>query len=262
MNAAFAIGRLCDITKGRTMLLTLPEANKMVTHLANMLCSDDSGSSKNACFAISCLAASPEGHEKLLSNSMCDRVMNTLATLLSAEDFETGWFAAMTLRTFSSRPKCCIKLRELSRIVPSLQAAVTLCPDNDDMIREVEETLLILKLLERPDPPAASVLGPREVHVSWSKVETKSGLPVTYRLLDGTKCVYCGPALEITLTELSPSETVSLKLRASVTGDDSPFSEAVTVVTDEEYQLSRIPPEPYTISLHSYSTKDRLGASY
>ena len=33
MNAAFAIGRPCDITKGRTMLPTLPEANKMVTHL-------------------------------------------------------------------------------------------------------------------------------------------------------------------------------------------------------------------------------------
>ena len=63
------------------------------------------------------------------------------------------------------------------------------CPDSDDnticLLLQVEETLIILKLLERPDPPAASVLGPREVHVSWSKVETKSGLPVTYRLLDG-----------------------------------------------------------------------------
>ena len=37
MNAAFAIGRLCDIAKGRTMLLTLPEANKMVTHLGKSL---------------------------------------------------------------------------------------------------------------------------------------------------------------------------------------------------------------------------------
>ena len=36
MNAAFAIGRLCDIAKGRTMLLTLPEANKMVTHLGKL----------------------------------------------------------------------------------------------------------------------------------------------------------------------------------------------------------------------------------
>jgi len=33
MNAAFAIGRLCDIAKGRTMLLTMPEAGRMVTHL-------------------------------------------------------------------------------------------------------------------------------------------------------------------------------------------------------------------------------------
>ena len=42
-----------------------------------------------------------------------------------------------TLRTFSSRPKGCIKLRELSRIVPTLQDALTSCPDNEDMIREV-----------------------------------------------------------------------------------------------------------------------------
>ena len=65
-----------------------------------MLCSDDSGSSKNACFAISCLAASPEGHEKLLDNTMCDRVLNTLATLLSDQDFETGWFAAMWVSSY------------------------------------------------------------------------------------------------------------------------------------------------------------------
>ena len=52
-------------------------------------------------------------------------------------------------------------------------------------LSQVEETLSILKLLEKPDAPAATVLGPREVHVSWSKVETRSGLPVTYRLLDG-----------------------------------------------------------------------------
>ena len=60
-----------------------------------MLCSEDSGASKNACFAISCLAASSEGHEKLLSNSMCARIMTTLAQLLTSDDFETGWFAAM-----------------------------------------------------------------------------------------------------------------------------------------------------------------------
>ena len=46
-------------------------------------------------------------------------------------------FFYRTLRTFSSRPKGCIKLRELSRIVPALQDALTSCPDNDDMIREV-----------------------------------------------------------------------------------------------------------------------------
>ena len=63
--------------------------------LGTMLCSDDSGASKNACFAISCLAASVDGHGKLLDNPICDKVMNTLASLLFAEDDETCWFAAM-----------------------------------------------------------------------------------------------------------------------------------------------------------------------
>ena len=67
----------------------------MLLLLGTMLCSDDSGASKNACFAISCLAASVDGHGKLLDNPICDKVMNTLASLLFAEDDETCWFAAM-----------------------------------------------------------------------------------------------------------------------------------------------------------------------
>lgn len=37
MNAAFAVGRLCDIIKGRNMLLSMPEASKMITYLGRCM---------------------------------------------------------------------------------------------------------------------------------------------------------------------------------------------------------------------------------
>ncbi|XP_067940759.1 uncharacterized protein [Watersipora subatra] len=246
MNAAFAIGRLCDTSSGRAMLLTLPEAGRMVSHLGNMLCSDDSGASKNACFAISCLASSADGHEKLLENSTCDKVMNALSSLLSDDDPETCWFAAMTLRTFSSRPKGCIKLRELPKIMPCLQRILRrpITKDNEDMMKEVEETMEILKYLDQPSPPTAAVIGPRQVHISWPEVRTKSGLDVSYKLYSGNNCVYSGRDLAFDLMGLQPSETVVLRLRAVVPGDESPFSEEVSATTEED-----VPAEPSNLTL-------------
>ena len=52
-------------------------------------------------------------------------------------------------------------------------------------------------------------------------------------------CIYSGPDTAHTITDLQPSETVSLRLRASVPGDDSPLSETVTVTTEED-----VPQEP------------------
>lgn len=60
-----------------------------------MLCSPDTGVSKNACFALSCLATSVEGHSRLLANYYVDSVLQQLTERLMAEDSETGWFAAM-----------------------------------------------------------------------------------------------------------------------------------------------------------------------
>jgi len=37
MNAAFAIGRLCDIPEGRAMLLSLPDSKKMLMHLGKLV---------------------------------------------------------------------------------------------------------------------------------------------------------------------------------------------------------------------------------
>lgn len=45
------------------------------------------------------------------------------------------------------------------------------------------------------------------------------------------KIIYKGPDLEYTITKLHPYTPYSVKLRASTMGDDSPYSETVTVTT-------------------------------
>jgi len=47
------------------------------------------------------------------------------------------FFGYRTLRTFSSRPKGCIKMRELNKVVPNLQVVAMKCRHNEDMISEV-----------------------------------------------------------------------------------------------------------------------------
>ena len=95
MNAAFAIGRICDSDVGRHKLLSAVDSEKMVSALSKMLCGNDPGASKNACFALSCLAADREGHSRILKNSNLELVLKMLSQLLSSEDTETGWFSAM-----------------------------------------------------------------------------------------------------------------------------------------------------------------------
>ncbi|XP_021344391.1 uncharacterized protein LOC110444332, partial [Mizuhopecten yessoensis] len=153
MNAAFAIGRLCDIEAGRKRLLQLTESERMLSALAKMLSCDDTGSSKNACFALSCLATNVEGHTRLLNNLHSDDILRTLANLLTAEDTETGWFAAMTLRTLASQPRGCLRLRDHSQVIPALKSVVSRDNANTDLKEESSITLEILKKLSKPNPP-------------------------------------------------------------------------------------------------------------
>lgn len=39
MNAAFAVGRLSDLAKGRNLLLSMPEGNKMISQLGECMSS-------------------------------------------------------------------------------------------------------------------------------------------------------------------------------------------------------------------------------
>jgi len=66
-----------------------------------------------------------------------------------------------------------------------LPVAVSLIQVTTYIVWQVEKTLEILKLLDKPSPPVITVLGPRSVYVTWSEVTTKSGLPVFYKLLEG-----------------------------------------------------------------------------
>ncbi|XP_063423739.1 uncharacterized protein LOC134707680 isoform X3 [Mytilus trossulus] len=248
MNAAFAIGRLCDMEEGRKRLLQLVESERMISALAKMLCCEDTGASKNACFALSCLATNPEGHTRILNNLHSDDVINTLTNLLNADDSETGWFAAMTLRTLASQPRGCLRLREHSKVIPSLKV-VSLKEDiNADLKEEACITLEILKKLEKPLPPNVEVVGSNMVKCSWDPISTKSGFPVRYQIFDGTKCVYTGKETHCDVTGLHPCQQYSYKLRAYTEGDESPFSDPVPIVTEEA-----VPTAPQNIRIVGYT---------
>ncbi|CAL1540802.1 unnamed protein product, partial [Lymnaea stagnalis] len=255
MNAAFAIGRLCDMDSGRQRLLQLPDCNKMISSLSKMLSCEDTGASKNACFALSCLAASLDGHGRLLSNANSDNVVNTLARLLMAEDSETGWFAAMTLRTLASQPKGCLKLREFPQVQSALKKIEQLSEVNPDLKDEVLITLEILKHLDPPEPPTITVLGPNLCEASWMPVSTKSGFDVRYQLYEGNNCCYTGPSCQFEVKTLTPHTTYNFKIRAITDVDESPFSEATTVTTEED-----IPEAPQNVCvLGATATQLKVG---
>ncbi|XP_053381266.1 uncharacterized protein LOC123564877 isoform X2 [Mercenaria mercenaria] len=233
MNAAFAIGRLCDMDQGRKRLLQLTDSERMISCLAKMLSCNDTGASKNACFALSCLATNSEGHSRLLSNIHSEEILRTLSNLLNAEDAETGWFAAMTLRTLASQPKGCLRLREHPHVIPSLKSVEVKEDVNADLKEEAIITLEILKRLPKPSPPNIIAISCSVIKVTWDPVVTKSGFQVRYQLFDGTKCVYTGKQCECEVVGLQPNTPYIYKLRAYTEGDESPFSDVVSLITEE-----------------------------
>ncbi|XP_052214678.1 uncharacterized protein LOC127833449 isoform X2 [Dreissena polymorpha] len=233
MNAAFAIGRLCDLDQGRKRLLQLSDSERMISSLAKMLSCDDTGASKNACFALSCLATNVEGHSRLLGNTHSEEILKTLATLLNAQDSETGWFAAMTLRTLASQPKGCLRLREHPQVISGLKSIEVKEDVNPDLKEEAIITLEILKRLPKPSPPVILTISSNSIHVTWDPIVTKSGFQVRYQLFDSTKCVYTGKQCECDVVGLLPNTVYVYKLRAYTEGDESPFSDCVSIITEE-----------------------------
>eukprot|EP00058_Branchiostoma_floridae_P007032 XP_002592520.1 hypothetical protein BRAFLDRAFT_69036 [Branchiostoma floridae] len=239
MNSAFAVGRLCDMEPGRSRLLSLPDSEKMFTSLGKMLCHGDTGSSKNACFAVSCLATSPDGHARLLGSRSCNELLTALGHLLKAEDGETGWFAAMTLRTLASVGKGVVRLRDHAEVLRSLKEMESREDVSPDLRDEVITTLEILKRLERPEAPRIEVRGSHSCEAAWEASTTKSGLPITYRLYEGNRIAYRGADLHCVVDGLQPYTQYSFRLQAATEGDGSPQSDPVIVRTEES-----IPGEP------------------
>ncbi|XP_074654877.1 uncharacterized protein LOC141908654 [Tubulanus polymorphus] len=235
MNAAFAIGRLCDLDVGRSRLLTLSESERMISSLVIMLASADSGASKNACFALSCLATTADGHSRILDNNFSNDVVSTLCSLLRSDDPETAWFAAMTIRTLASQPRGCIRLRDDKLVLQSLNKMLSMPSISPDLKDEVELALEILKKLEKPSPPSCEVTGSESVVINWDEIVTKSGLKVSYRIMEVSHCntVWVGDATCCKLEKLKPYTSYTYRLRAHTAGDDSPLSDPVTVTTDE-----------------------------
>ncbi|ESP04761.1 hypothetical protein LOTGIDRAFT_155985 [Lottia gigantea] len=233
MNAAFAIGRLSDMDIGRERLLALSECDKMISSLAKMLSCQDLGASKNACFALSCLATSCAGHGRLLRNPHIDEMISVLSNLLKSEDSETGWFSAMTIRTLSSQPKGCVKLRENQPLISVLKTTVANQDINPDLKEEVEITLDILKRLDKPNPPNVEALDSSIVKVYWDEIKPKSRLEVHYQVYEGNHSVYKGSSCTCTVESLQPNAKYSFKLQCFTENDESPFSDSVFATTLE-----------------------------
>ncbi|KAJ8300108.1 hypothetical protein KUTeg_021627 [Tegillarca granosa] len=170
--------------------LGVDEAERMLSALAKMLSCNDTGASKNACFALSCLATNTEGHTRLLNNIHSDDILRTLSELLSADDSETGWFAAMTLRTLASQPRGCLRLRDHPQVIPALKSIERKTDVNADLKEEATTTLDVLKNVRRKC---------------------------------GSKCVYTGKENFVEINGLQPCTQYTYKLRAYTEGDESPF---------------------------------------
>nr|XP_006819045.1 PREDICTED: uncharacterized protein LOC102807909 [Saccoglossus kowalevskii] len=236
MNSAFALGRLCDMEEGRARLLRLRESHKMISSLCVMLDSEDTGCSKNACFAISCLAASEDGHQRLLDNSSSESMLCTLAKLLEADDTETGWFSAMTLRTFANKNKGCLKLRDHKTVIAALKETEAKAGISEDLREEVTQTIELLKKLETPKAPRLDVVDAFSISANWDLVKLKSDLQVSYKLYDvtdGKKVVYQGQELSCVVSGLIPDKQYTIKLQTYTEGDNSPLSEPAVATTEE-----------------------------
>eukprot|EP00795_Rhopilema_esculentum_P010679 gene10679-19434_t len=201
-----------------------------------MLGSEDGGCNKNACFALSCIAGSTDGISKLLTHEVREEMLQRLATLLSTEDDETAWFAAMTLRTISSKKQGCLALRDHKIVKDALKERTKAFGVKDDIKEEVAVTLEILKHLSKPERPVVKIESSTTANVQWIAVNPKSGLEVTYTLYIAAqeeKIAYSGLETSFELQGLKPTKMYSCRLQTSTEGDRSPISDAATFAMPE-----------------------------
>ena len=60
---------------------------------------------------------------------------------------------------------------------------------------------------------------------------------MSFHIFLDTKCVYTGKIPECEVVGLQPSTTYTFKVRAYTEGDESPFSDAVAIITEESGKI-------------------------
>ncbi|KAM7447165.1 hypothetical protein ABFA07_004601 [Porites harrisoni] len=249
MNAAFAIGRLCDFEAGCKRMLCLKTSELMINSLIDMLHASDSGCCKNACFALSCIASLVQGHQRLLEHIRINSVVEMLCSLLASKDEESIWFASMMLHTLASQKRGCLYLRTQHNVKNSLEVLLQRPHLKEDTKEEAKATAAILEKLLKPKPPNIKVESAYCIIVTWDAIHPKSGLDVTYLLFKDGVTVYSGSRTSYIANDLTPVTRYSFYLQASTEGDDSPFSNVVSVVTPES-----VPSAPQCLRVLSKST--------
>ncbi|XP_051951806.1 uncharacterized protein LOC127621996 [Xyrauchen texanus] len=250
MNAAFAVGLLCESGQNKTLILREAKEHELVSRLQALL-STTSGveMEQTACFGMSCLANGEDGHALLMESTSCTAVLDGLLQLLHSTDPDTVWFAAMTVRVLVSRPRGVV----LIRMHCPLQAQLKLLSMSSSTEPELhEEVIMCLRRLEcLPKPASVTVtnLSSTACTVSWDKCEPESGLEVIYSLFDRDVMLYRGPMCQATLPVSTNQSKNSFSLRHHLStpdGDISPFSEAVDV-TLEQLDAKLRPPRELSV---------------
>ncbi|XP_051516003.1 uncharacterized protein LOC127419023 [Myxocyprinus asiaticus] len=237
MNAAFAVGLLCESGQNKSLILREAKDHELVSRLQALI-STRSGveMGQTACFGMSCLANDEDGHALLMESTSCTAVLDGLLQLLRSTDPDTVWFAAMTIRVLVSRPRGVVLIRTHCPLQAQLKLLSMSSSTGPELQEEVSMCLRRLERLPKPASVTVTNLSSTVCTVSWDRCEPESGLEVIYSLFDRDVMLYRGPMCQATLPVSTNQSKNSLSLRLHLStpdGDISPFSEAVDVTLEQ-----------------------------
>ncbi|XP_041428824.1 uncharacterized protein LOC121397054 [Xenopus laevis] len=139
----------------------------------------------------------------------------------------------MTLKVLSSLPKGVIRLRQHQLLEAMLKKVVSSHDMGKEVLEEAEETLKNLQRLPQPAAPQAKLLDSGSVWVSWEGHRAESGFPVTYRLYDGDRLLYCGPSCSFLAPQGKLGQEYHLKVVMETEVDQSQDSPVYVLLMEE-----------------------------
>ncbi|KAL3870808.1 hypothetical protein ACJMK2_038848 [Sinanodonta woodiana] len=231
MNAAGTMGTLAESLEGREWILSEPCVENTIEYITALLHSDNLWTASNAALVLARLSISENGCQKILNHEHSHHILSKLVMSLGMDEAGRGMNAAFAigrLCDMETGRKRLLALTDSERM-----NVVSKTDVNNDLREEALVTLEILKRLPKPSAPVVEVLCHDTVRLRWEPITTKSGFQVRYQLFDGIKCLYTGKESECEIKDLIPSTQYSFKVRAYTEGDESPFSDLVTITTDE-----------------------------